>query len=97
MQADEEFRDREPTEVAVLDALVDRGESGMTVLELRAHVDADIDELESALADLKSDDLVEADEREGRTVIRADERVVPGERAGETEGLIEWVRERVGL
>ncbi|MEF8883229.1 MAG: DUF6432 family protein, partial [Halapricum sp.] len=50
MQAKPEYRDRDDTEVAVLDALADRGEDGMTVFELRSHVDLDIDDLESALA-----------------------------------------------
>jgi predicted transcriptional regulator len=76
MRAKPEFRDRDETEVAVLDALADRQDEGMTVFELRSHVDADIDTLEGALADLKDDDLIDAEQDKGRTVILPDERVV---------------------
>jgi len=47
------YRDRDETEVAVLDALADRREEGMTVFEIRSRVDVDIDRLEDALAELK--------------------------------------------
>jgi len=77
MKARAEYRDRGETEVAVLDALVDRNEEGMTVLELRARVDADIDELETALGALKDDDLISARTEESRTVIHVEESVVP--------------------
>ena len=46
MRAKREYRDRDETEVAVLDALADRKDEGMTVFELRSRVDVDIDELE---------------------------------------------------
>ena len=52
MQAKGEYRDREETQVAVLDALVDRTEEGMTVFELRA--DADV---ASFVLDCVEDDL----------------------------------------
>ena len=77
MRAKREFRSRETVEVAVLDALVDRGGEGMTVFELRSRVDRDIDEIEAALARLKADDLITVDEDGGRMVILPDERVVP--------------------
>lgn len=77
MKAKREYRNREDTEVAVLDALVDRKEEGMSVFELRARVDVDIDHLETALGELKEDDLITAEENGERTVIRADERVIP--------------------
>ena len=48
MRAKPAHRDRDETEVAVLDALADRQSEGMSVLELRSHVDADIDRLEEA-------------------------------------------------
>ena len=76
MKAKPEFRDREETQVAVLDALADREAEGMTVFELRSVVDVDIDRLEAALADLKADGLIEATNEGGRTVIVPDESVV---------------------
>ncbi|MFC7044505.1 DUF6432 family protein [Halobacteriaceae archaeon GCM10025711] len=97
MKAKREYRDRGETEVAVLDALVDRNEDGMTVFELRAHVDVEIDELERALAELKRDDLITASQETSRTVIRVDERVIP-DRDPETEpSVFDWLRERLGL
>jgi len=77
MKAKREYRRRPDIEVQVLDALVDRSEDGMTVFELRSHVEAGIDELEDALANLKRDGLIEATMRSGRTLIKPDERVVP--------------------
>lgn len=76
MKAKPEYRDREDTQVAVLDALADREAEGMTVFELRSVVDVDIDRLEAALSDLKADDLIEATNDGGRTVIVPDESVV---------------------
>ena len=69
MRAKREYRDREETQVAVLDALADRRDDGMTVFEIRSRVDADIDELETALSDLKADGLIEATKENERTVI----------------------------
>ena len=77
MKAKREYRDRDEVEVAVLDALVDRNDEGMTVFEIRSHVDSDIDELETALANLKEDDLIAAEKRDRRTLIRPDDRVIP--------------------
>jgi len=76
MQAKPEYRNRDETEVAVLDALADRGDEGMTIFELRSHVDHDIDSLESALAALKSDDLITVENDNERTVITPDEDVI---------------------
>jgi DNA-binding transcriptional ArsR family regulator len=93
MQAKREYRDRDATEVAVLDALVDRGREGMTVLELRSHVDAEIDQLEGALADLKTAGLIEVTSDGERMVIRPDERVVPDRNAdGDGPSLLERLR-----
>lgn len=77
MQAKREFRDRDGTQVAVLDALVDRHEEGMTVFELRSHTDVGIDGIEAALADLKSAGLIEVEKEGGTTRIYPDDRVVP--------------------
>jgi len=77
MQAKREYRDRDGTQVAVLDALVDRHEEGMTVFELRSHTDVDIDGIEAALAELKSAGLIAVEKESGTTRIYPDDRVVP--------------------
>lgn len=76
MRAKEEYRDRDETEVAVLDALADRTETGTTVFDLRALVDEDIDTLENALAELNDDGLIEVTEKGGRTVIFAKDHAI---------------------
>lgn len=98
MKARSEFRDRPETEVAVLDALVERNEEGMTVLELRASTELDIDDLEQALSNLKRANLIHAEERGDRTVITADDAVLPvGERHEPEPSMIDRIRERLGL
>lgn len=99
MQAKPEYRDRDDTEVAVLDALVDRTEEGMTVFELRSGVETDIDNLEEALADLKEEGLITVENEEEPMRIYPDERVVPARETGGEEGgsLFDRLRERLGL
>ena len=99
MRAKREFRDREDVEVAVLDALVDRGGEGMTVFELRAAVDEDIDTLEAALGELKEDSLISVERDDGRTVLLPDDRVVPdpSETPDDEDGLLDAIRERLGF
>jgi len=99
MKAKREFRDREDVEVAVLDALVDRGGEGMTVFELRAAVDEDIDTLEDALGELKADSLISVEHDDGRTVVLPDDRVVPdpSETPDDDESLLDAIRDRLGL
>ena len=100
MQAKREYRDRDDTEVAVLDALVDRTEEGMTVFELRTGVEVDIDELEAALGELKEAELIAVENDDGPMRIYPDERVVPESEpgsAGEDTSLVERLRERLGL
>lgn len=99
MRARREFRNRRDVEVALLDALVDRTEEGMTVFELRAAVDADIDTIEEALSSLKSDGLITVDSDEDRVVILPDDRVVPnpGEEPEEERSIVDAIRERLGL
>jgi len=99
MGAKREFRDRPAVEVAVLDALVERGRDGMTVFEVRAAVDDDIDAIEDALAALNDDGLIDVEERTGGgVVILPAERVVPdpddvpGDRS-----VFDEVRDRLGL
>lgn len=99
MQAKEEYRDRPDTEVAVLDALVERSQEGMTVFELRAAVDVDIDSLEDALAVLKDDHLIHVD-REGEAVrITPANRVVPdsSNASSDSNTLIDVIRDRLGF
>lgn len=97
MQAKREFRDREDTEVAVLDALVDRTDEGMTVFELRSGVDVSIDELERALASLKTDGLIHVENEDEPMRIYPAAHVVPDPHAnGEPKppGLLERLRDR---
>lgn len=94
MQAKPEYRDRDETEVAVLDALADRPEEGMTVFELRSHVDVDIDRLEGALSDLKSDDLITVDNDNQRTVIVPEDHVIGPADDEDDPGLVDQIRRR---
>ena len=95
MRAKPEFRDRDDTEVAVLDALADRRDEGMTVFELRSQVDADIDALEDALSDLKADGLIEVTDEGERTVILPEDGVVGPVDPGDEESVVDWVRDRL--
>lgn len=99
MCARREFRDRDDVEVEILDALVDRQETGMTVFELRSHVDADIETLEPALANLRQDELITVAYGEDRSVIRPCEDVVPPSGTDDADGRItawvRWVRRRI--
>jgi predicted transcriptional regulator len=93
-----EHRDREDTEVAVLDALADRHEEGMTVFELRSVVGADIDELETALSGLQSSGLVSVDRDGKRTVFLIEESAIEPETGPDTErGVLEWLSDRFGF
>lgn len=96
MRAKRTYRDRADAEVAVLDALVDRGEEGMTVLELRAAVDADIEAIETALSALKRDGLIDVSTETSSTVIKPDERVVPSpDEEPPDRSFVDWLRERL--
>ncbi|NHN48217.1 MarR family transcriptional regulator [Halostella sp. JP-L12] len=97
MRAKREYRDRDSVEVSVLDALVDRSDEGMTVFEIRSHVEADIDDLEGALATLKDDGLITVEENGDRTVIKPDDSVVPdpGEPQDPDESILDRVRDRL--
>lgn len=93
-----EYRRRDDVEVSVLVALADRQSDGMTVFELRSHVDADIDDLEGALASLKADGLVDAKENGERTVITVDDRVLPDEPVPtEDHTIVDEILDRIGL
>lgn len=95
MRAKRAYRDRADTQVTVLDALVNRVEEGMTVLELRAAVAVDIDDLEAALEALKDDDLIVVESTGTRTLIKPADRVVPDEPDDAEESLGDWLRERI--
>ena len=97
MRAKPEYRSRDDTEVAVLDVLAERDDNGMTVLAIRAEVDADIDSLETALANLKSDGLIEVDRRNGRTVITVEDHVIGSDGTDADEDLFEQIRRRFSL
>ena len=87
---------RGSVEVEVLDALVDRGEEGMTVLELRAAVDADIDAIEEALSDLKRDEQIVVAKAGESTLIKPDDRVVPEPtQDAPTDSMFDRLRERL--
>ena len=97
MKAKRAFRDRDPTEVAVLDALVDRPD-GMTVFELRTHAGVGIDDLEAALSALKDDDLIETETADGRLRILPEERVIPesNDENDHEPSFFDRLRERFG-
>lgn len=97
MGAKRQFRSRDSVEVDILDALVDRAGEGMTVFELRRSVDADIDEIERALASLKGDGLIAVDENGERAVILPDDRVVPDEPGEDAAppSILEEIRRRL--
>ncbi len=96
MRAKPEYRDRGRTEVAVLDALVDRASEGMTVFELRAAVEVDIDDLEDALARLKRDGLIVVDAGGSQTMIKPADAVVPEPSVDPDDewSIGEWLRDR---
>jgi hypothetical protein len=96
MRAKREYRDRDETEVAVLDALADRKDEGMTVFELRSRVDVGIDELETALSALKADDLIEVNDGGERTVILPEERAIGQYDPDEDESLLDQLRQWFG-
>lgn len=97
MRAKPEYRDRDDTEVAVLDALADRREEGMTVFELRSRVEVDIDTLEGALGELKDDGLIEVTDEGERTVIVPEDGVVGPVDPNDEESVVDWVRDRLGF
>jgi DNA-binding transcriptional ArsR family regulator len=99
MRARREFRNRKDVDVAILDALVDRASDGMTVYELRAVVDADIDAIGEALDRLKADNLITAEGEDDRVRIMPADRVVPepGEAPDDDRGLFGTIRDKLGL
>ncbi len=100
MQAKRAYRDRDGTEVAVLDSLVDRTEDGMTVFELRTDAEVDIDDLETALATLKDDGLITVENDDRPMRIYPADRVVPEfgpDEPNNPSSLLSSLREKLGL
>jgi DNA-binding transcriptional ArsR family regulator len=95
MRPKRRYRRRGETEVEVLEELVDRRREGMTVLELRARVDADIDTLEATLTDLKDDDLIEVEQEGDRTLLRPADRVVADGDPEPERSLLDRLRDRL--
>lgn len=95
MQAKREYRDRGDAQVAVLDALVDKQEEGLTVFELRAAVDVSIDEIEAALGELKEAGLIHVDREDGSTRIYPDEQVIPVGDDRDDPSLVDALREKL--
>lgn len=95
MQAKREYRDRDGTEVAVLDALVDRHEDGMTVFEIRSRVDVGIDRIEEALSELKVAGLITVEKEGGQTRIYPKDRVVPSGDERRERSFAEKLREKL--
>lgn len=95
MRAKPEYRDRDETEVAVLDALADRHKEGMTVFEIRSQADITIDQIENALPALKADGLIEVEDDGERTVILPDEDVVGPVSNEASESLLDQLRKRI--
>lgn len=95
MGAKRAYRNRTDSEVAVLDALIERPDAGMTVLELRTRADVTIDELEAALGRLNEANLINVEKNGDRTVILPDESVVPDPEDGTEPSIIDRVRDRL--
>jgi predicted transcriptional regulator len=95
MQVKPEYRNRDETEVEVLDALADRHEEGMTVFELRAKVEEDIDTLEDALAGLKAAHLIEVSGEDDRTVIVPEDHVVTTTNDADEDDFAARIRDRL--
>ncbi|PSP61073.1 MarR family transcriptional regulator [Halobacteriales archaeon QH_8_67_36] len=92
MRAKPEYRNRDETEVVVLDALADRHQEGMTGFEIRSRADVTIDQIEDALAALKADDLIVVEKDDERTLILPDEDVVGPETNDADVSLLDRIR-----
>ena len=92
MRAKPEYRDRDDTEVAVLDALADRRDEGMTVFELRSRTEENIDRIEDALAALKADGLIEVEDNGEPIVHPPGEGVVGEAKPDEDVSIVDYIR-----
>lgn len=93
------YESRDEVEVQILDALIERAETGMTIFELRTAVDVDIETLEPALNNLRSDNLISIDYSEERSLIHPVDRIIPDDTNQSNEVDDSWwifrrIRER---
>ena len=95
MTSEPAFRERDDVEARILEALIDRSEEGMTVFELRAAVDRDIDTIESALESLKRDGYIEVEKEGDRTRIKPAEKVLPDPHAEPDRSVFDEIRDRL--
>lgn len=95
-----QFRNRDETEVAVLEELIDHSEDGMTVLELRAEIDANIDDIEQSLTALKRDNLINIEEpnrADDEILIKPADRVIPAEDHDTQHSILDTIRDWLPL
>lgn len=98
MRLRREHRDRDETEVEVLQALADRHEEGMTLFEMRSVVDTDIDGLERALSGLQESGLVAVEENGERTVFVIGSSAIEAENGPDVEeSFVGWLKGRLGF
>lgn len=99
MTANVDYTDRDELDTAILDALIDRSEDGMTIFELRTHVEVDINELEAALQALHEDGLIVIDSAArgpNTTVIKPAPAVSPPPDDEPSETLFDKLRQWLG-
>lgn len=82
---------------AVLEALRNRAEEGMTVFEVRNRVAADIDRLAAALERCKAAGLIETDRDGDRLVLYPTEAGLRAIDDVEADGLVDRLRDRLNL
>lgn len=84
-------------DVAVLQALRDRADEGMTIFEVRNRVAADIDRIERALERCKARGLIETDREDDRLVITITDAGVEAVDGATDVSLVDRIRERLHL
>ncbi|MFP4591023.1 MAG: DUF6432 family protein [Halobacteriales archaeon] len=82
---------------AVLEALRNRAEEGMTVFEVRNRVAADIDRIEEALERCKVAGFIEADREGDRLVLYPTDAGLRAVDDAEDAGLVDRLRDRLDL
>lgn len=95
MTATRPLGDRDDVDVQILEALVDRSDDGMTVFELRAAVDEDIDTIETALESLKRDGLIKVEKKGSRTCIKPASGVNIDPNRGDDRSVFDELRDRL--
>ncbi len=83
--------------MAVLEALRNRAEEGMTIFELRNRVAADIDTIERALERCKQRGLIETDVDGDRLIIRPTDAGIDAVTEASESGLVDRIRDRLDL